>query len=258
MGIAVPGLVLLTVLALGSSRVRTSRPVAALVVFASPLAVQLMFSFQGSTFPWFRYTIAGVVLVGLLALSLGPAGVGTQVVAVALLVPGVVLTSSLTSDGSWGHLDVADTMPALAAALNGDSVKADTVVGVGAQIAREVDGIAGSVPGSVLCDTASCFAVVANAPRPEVFVVPPDRDYAPLVADPQEFGVRYLLVPNPDRSQFDSVLAEHPDIWDDGGDVADIVKEWGRDEDPRTNWRLYRVTDPRGEPPAAPDEELVG
>jgi hypothetical protein len=257
--IAAPAIVLLAVVALGSTRVTTRRVVAAVAVFGSPLAVQLLFSYQGSTFPWLRYAIGGVVLVAMLALTLAPAGLPLRVLGVAALVPGAVLTATLTSGGGYGHVDAERLRPAVEEVMEGHSPKYTSTMGSGATIATDVDALGDVEAGSVLCDAASCFAVLANAPRPEVYVIPADRDFEPLVADPARFGVRYLLVPSPGASNYDAVKASHPGIWEGEAEAAGrLVQEWGDAEDPRSHWRLYEVDDPVGRPSPHPDEELTG
>jgi hypothetical protein len=259
LSIVAPTVLLLTVVALGSTRVTTRRVAAALVVFGSPLGVQLLFSYQGSTFPWLRYTICGVVLAAMLVLTLAPTGLALRVLGVVALVPGIVLTAALTSGGEYGHVDAERLRPAVDQVLEGRSPKHASTMGSGATIAADVEALGDVEAGSVLCDAASCFAVLANAPRPEVYVIPADRDFEPLVADPARFGVRYLLVPSPGGSNYDAVTASHPGIWEGDAEAAGrLVREWGDDDDPRGHWRLYAVDDPVGRPSPHPDEELTG
>ncbi len=259
LSIAAPAIVLLTVVALGSTRVRTARVTAALVVLGAPLGVQLLFSYQGSTFPWLRYAIGGVLLVALLALTLAPTGAWLRWLGVAALVPGVVLTATLTTGGEYGHVDAERLLPAVRDVTEGHSPKYASTIGVGATVATDIDALADAEAGSVLCDAASCFAVLANAPRPEIYVIPADRDFQPLVADPGQFGVRYLLVPSPGASNYDAVKASHPGIWEGEAEGVDrLVREWGDEDEPRGHWRLYAVEDPVGAPSPRPDEELTG
>jgi hypothetical protein len=259
LAVAAPGLVLVAVLSLASSRSSTGRITAALVVLGAPLGVQLVFSYQGSTFPWFRYTIAGVVLAAMLALSLGRAGAGLRTLAVAALVPGVILSTALTWNGGYGNVDTGNTQPALAALGEGRSEKDETLLGAGAAVAADIDDMADVNPGAVLCDATSCFSVLINAPRPDVYVIPADRDFLPLVSDPARFGVRYLLTLSPEAANVDAVKAEHPGLWDGTGTpVARQIREWGDESEPRTHWRLFQVIDPEGEPSPRPDEELTG
>ena len=257
--IAAPALLVMLAVALGSSKVRSSRVVVALVVFGSPIAVQLLFSYQGSTFPWFRYAIGAVMLSAVLAMTLGPVALSGRVLGVVALVPGLVLTWQLTSDGDFGNIDAGRTIPAISEYLDGGNPKEDSIIGIGATIASEIDHLPDVAPGSIMCDAASCFGVLVNAPRPDLYVIPADRDFEPLVADPQQFGVRYLLVQNPASGTNDAVQNAHPGLWEDNGKgLATIVREWGEEDDAQSNWRLYQIAKPRGLPRPHPTEDLTG
>ncbi len=152
----------------------------------------------------------------------------------------------------------AKMLVALGDAASGGNPREDSLLGAGRRVAVSIDAMPDVVAGSVICDAASCFPVIANAPRPEVFVIPSDRDFEPLAADPQEFGVRYILLADPQGAGFDAIRANHPNIWErDGAPIASVVREWGEEGEP-THFRLYRVLDPKGEPRPEPDEDLVG
>jgi hypothetical protein len=97
--------------------------------------------------------------------------------------------------------------------------------------------------GSVLVDDFLGFVIVMTSNHPEQFVITPDRDFQPILADPAQAGVRYLLVP-PDRQlgSLDALNRAYPHLYDDGGGIATLVREFDDVSDLGTNWRLYSLT----------------
>lgn len=249
----------LAVVALAVAKASNRRVVAALAVFGTPVAVQIMFSYQGSTFPWFRYSISAVVLAGLLALVLGPTSAWLRWLAVAALVPGVILSTSVMRSGDLGTIDDVESLDQLEAVVDGSVDREESWLGQSQQIAADIDALGDIEPGAVICDASVCFAILANAPRPEAYVIPSDRDFQPIAANPGRFGVRYILLGGGGISGADAVVANFPGIWDaEGAPIAELVKEWGDEDNPRTNFRLLRIKDPKGDPRPEPSEELTG
>ena len=256
---AAPIVVVVALAAFAFTRASNRRAVAALAVFGTPIAVQVMFSYQGSTFPWFRYSISAVVLCGLLVLVLGPASSWVRWLAVALLVPGIVSSFAVMSSGDLGTIDDVDVISQLGAVRDGSVDRDASWLGRSQRIAADIDAMGEVDPGSVICDASVCFPILVNAPRPEVYVIPSDRDFQPMAANPGRFGVRYILLGNPAVSGADAVAAAFPGIWDaEGAPVAEVVAEWGDADHPRTNYRLLRIKDPLGDPRPTPSEELTG
>ena len=139
------------------------------------------------------------------------------------------------------------------------AVRSASFLGQAEQVAADIDRLPDAVAGSVICDAASCFPVLINAPRADVYAIPSDRDFERLAADPPEFGVRYVLLADPDRGVADAVRQNFPDLWeDDGAPISQLVREWGDDNNARSHYRLYRVNAPKGDPRAHPSEDLTG
>lgn len=255
---AAPAAALLGIVAFAATKVSNRRAVLALAVFATPIAVQVIFSYQGSTFPWFRYSISAVVLTGLLALLLGPAARWMRWLGVAALVPGVVMSTSVMFAGDLGSGDDTEVLERLQLVADGAGDRSDSWLEQTAVIAESIDAMPDAEPGAVICDASSCFSVLVNAPRPELFVIPSDRDFAPIAANPGRFGVRYILLGDPAGSGADAVAANFPGIWEaEGAPTAELVQEWGDDDEPRTHFRLLRIKEPKGEPRPEPTEELT-
>ena len=256
---AAPLVVVLALAAFAFARASNRRAVAALGVFGTPIAVQIMFSYQGSTFPWFRYSVSAVVLCGLLALVLGPASNWVRWLAVALLIPGIVSSFAVMRVGDLGTVDDVDVIQQLGAVRDGSVDRDASWFGRSQRIAADIDAMGDVEPGSVICDASVCFPILVNAPRPEVYVIPSDRDFQPMAANPGRFGVRYILLGNPAISGADAVATAFPGIWDaEGAPVAEVVREWGHADHPRTNYRLLRIKNPKGDPRPRPSEDLTG
>jgi hypothetical protein len=97
--------------------------------------------------------------------------------------------------------------------------------------------------GSVLVDDFLGFVIVMASNHPDEFVITPDRDFQPILADPAQAGVRYLLVP-PDRhlGSLDALNRAYPHLYDNGSGIATLVREFDDVSDLGTNWRLYSLT----------------
>ena len=95
--------------------------------------------------------------------------------------------------------------------------------------------------GSVVTDVAYSFAVVLASDRPKQFVITPDRDFTVALNDPGGYGVRFALVTSRQDSSADAVATRYPGIFDDGGGVSTLARQW--QDDSGFTWRLYRFDD---------------
>ena len=95
--------------------------------------------------------------------------------------------------------------------------------------------------GAVVTDVAYSFPIVLMADNPDVYTITTDRDFKDRLAAPRAGRVTHALITSPDISPADAIELRYPGIWDDGGGVATLVKEW---KDGRgLTWRLYRFDD---------------
>ena len=257
--VASPLLVVLAVMALWGTRRTCLRATVALAVLGSPLALQLLFAARGSTFPWLRYTVIAVVLAAALAMVIAsePPKRSVWVTGFALfaLVPGIFWTLNVVQTDQYASFDQTEAIEALSLGINGDSVdpmRSMTIMGQ--QVAEDIDARVDVEPGTVLMDQAG-IGVLPAAPRPNVYVVPSDRDFGPAVAAPEDFGVRYLLLL--ESSGADQLVSQFPDLWEGGGTgFAKQVAEWGDESAPKTHYRLFEVNDPDPTNRAQPDPEF--
>ena len=96
--------------------------------------------------------------------------------------------------------------------------------------------------GDVVVDTNTpCVSLVLmNMKHPHVFVVPSDRDWERRLADPVVFHSHYLLIPPPvGNSALDNVGRSYPGLYENGGRLAKLVKEYDTPSCPK--FRLYRL-----------------
>jgi len=259
--VAAPGLVLVSAFAVWSGRRAALRYASAAVVFASPVLLQLVFSFKGSTFAWFRYAVGAVFLLSLAALTLRNSSAFLRVLAVGAVAAGVVTSNVVTWRGDLGVTYDTQFVHPLVDVLHGSrDPKPTSVLGRGTEVATYVDGLPDAAPGAVLAEAASSFPVLLGAPRPEFYVITPDRDFEPIANDPPRFGVRYILLADPaGASAGDALHRNFPGLWSNQGTPfgpVSLVKEWGKASLPRLHYKLYRVSSPQGQPRAHPAEEF--
>jgi hypothetical protein len=258
--VAAPLLAVLVVVALRGSHRTVMRTTSALAVLGAPLALQLLFAARGSTFPWLRYVVVGVVLCAALAMVIAGSSTGrtrwyVRLAVLAALVPGIVWTTSVVSRDELAPFDQADAMESLAAGVRGESVDPTTSpLRIGQQVARDIDRLPDVEAGTVLMDQASNYVWGASE-RPNLYVVPQDRDFEPAVADPETFGIRYLLLIG--GSNADAVSAQFPTLWDGGQPgFATLVAEWGDEDLSTAHYRLFKLEDPDPRNRAKPDPEF--
>lgn len=100
--------------------------------------------------------------------------------------------------------------------------------------------------GSVLIDDFLGFGIVIGSDNGDQFVITSDRDFQPILADPEQSTVRYVLVPpNRDLGLLDAVNRAYPSMYENGAGFATLVKQFDDVSDLGTNWRLYRLTPAR-------------
>ena len=252
---------LLAVVWLGGRPARRAAVAASIV--GTPLLLQMLLSGRAATFPWFRYVICAVALTSLLAMvaSGGPAGAGGRTwlrpLAVAMLIPGLLLSWGVAISGDLGATDDRDMIDGLRTAVAGDRVpESQSIIERGRRVAADIGRRDDVVPGAVLTDTSSTFAVVSAAPTPEDYIIPSDRDFEPVAQAPATFGVRYVLLRLP-ASSGDAVVREHPGLASNQDAAFERVQVWGTDGDAAGQFVLYRVLNPTGEPRPSVDDGFI-
>lgn len=257
--VAAPLLIGLVLVVLWLGDRAATRAVAALAVLGAPVALQLLLATSGSTFPWFRYVGGAVALSVLLVLVIGGSAADhrhwLRPVALLALVPGVVVSTAVVRSGDLGSADDAALLRGVSAVLDGTTPSdRSSITARAQQVAADIDRRRDVVPGAVLTDTSSTFAVVAASPRPEAYLIPSDRDFEAVVADPATFGVRYLLLHGP-ATPGDAIVREYPRLWANAGaPVARLVQRWGSAGDRTGEYRLYAVDHPAPRTRPSPED----
>jgi hypothetical protein len=248
-------------------RRRDDRWLAIVAVFAPALAFLTAGYLTNTLFPWLRFFILavpmGALLLGLAigGLARGPDAphpdgrarrwLGTLVrgatiaaIVVAALLP-VPAAGMAMLDPTIAIEESRDLAGLLGAAPGSDDRPGADLrtFATEREIAGYLDGLHLSV-GAVLVDTFSGFAIVAQSADPRQFVITPDQDFRAVLADPQAFGVRYLLAPaRAGNGLLDALNVAYPTLWSDGAGFASPERTFeGRGGS--GEWALYRLATP--------------
>ena len=190
---------------------------------------------SGSSFGWLRFQIMavpwGLLMAGYVLGSLRD-GKGRAVI--RRVTAWVVLISTVAPLplAWWAVTDsrlAREERLALSVAQGGQYVMQE-------QVAAHLDSL--ELPeGSVITDVAYSFPIVLASRRPRQFVITPDRDFQDKLSDPVVGKVRYALVTDPLSSTADAVAIRFDGIYENGGGVATLEREWA--DSRGTRWRLY-------------------
>ena len=94
---------------------------------------------------------------------------------------------------------------------------------------------------SVLMDTFIGWDVWLNSANRKKFVITSDFDFVQVLNAPQQFGIQYILVSDPDEDgQADAINQRYPTLYRTGAGFATLVMTVPATGDDAT-WRLYRV-----------------
>jgi hypothetical protein len=227
---------------------RDARGLAPLAVAGAVLAFDLFAFLTGKSFGWLRFEIAVIPLAALSA---------------ALLV--ALLPSARWIRWTAGAVVIALLLPAFATTvltlLDRRLAREETEVLRGALLphhssVQELDGphrwepawaIASYIDhrsdirrGKVLTDAAFSFPVLLASRHTDKYVITPDEDFKPKLADPVTFGVTFLLVPNPESATFDALNVAYPNLFKGGYPGSHLEREW-KNAAGKPAWRLYRL-----------------
>jgi hypothetical protein len=81
--------------------------------------------------------------------------------------------------------------------------------------------------GSIVTDNSvACVPdIITTISQPKLFVIPNDRDFQKILADPLTFHARYILEPNPKSSPVTAPNIAYPTLWTSGAGFTKMVKE---------------------------------
>jgi hypothetical protein len=90
-------------------------------------------------------------------------------------------------------------------------------------------------------DATGCVAqIVVRGNQPKLFVIPNDRDFQRVLADPIVFHTRYLLVPDPGNDEPGQVNHLYPGLWKTGAGFTKMVHQF-KGQSACSAYRLFRV-----------------
>jgi hypothetical protein len=219
-------------------RRRDARVLAAAAVLGGILAFDEWAFLNGSSFGWLRFQFMAIPWGFLMAgYILGAVKVRNPMSKVKTATAWGMLVALLAPlPLAWGA--TLDPKLAREEALTIEAGRAGQYQ-VQAQVADYLDSL--NLPnGSVITDVAYSFPIVLASRNPHQFVITPDRDFTTMLEDPLAKGVKYALMTGPLAAQADALSRRFPDLFDNGGGIAKLDREWvdGRG----SQWRIYIFT----------------
>lgn len=246
---------------LATARAVTTRRIDPLVpvgAFGTVLMFAAWGQLSGSTFGWFRYFMAAIPMV--------------IVIALVLWTPPD--RSAQRTDSRWDRwgagllgASLLVGIPVTARALLDPEINAGatSIVGVaslvdpvryppGQQVDRRVGNDdrlvaayldAKALPrGSVLLDTFQTWWLWLSSDNLKQFVITSDYDFPSVLNRPWESGVRYIVLTNPATNvAVDAITRRYPTLWDDGAGLGHLVFS-APGPDGRERYRVYRLAEP--------------
>jgi len=232
-------------------------PLVPVVVFGATLTFAAVAQNHSLTFGWFRFYLLAIPMVICVGLACWQATTRTQVTSAALVAASLVVAIPVTTplivnrDIAYGQLEAGfDSLVDPAGHPPGEDPARRRLISERA-LARWFDGKA--LPeGSVLMDTFLTWGIWLSSERPEQFVITSDYDFVAALNRPWDFGIRYIVVTNPERNVPDAINRRYPALWAEGAQIASLTYTAdGPTPDPM--FRVYRTT---GRPPAPPSATI--
>jgi hypothetical protein len=93
----------------------------------------------------------------------------------------------------------------------------------------------------VVDNSAGCIPMmIVTSGQPKLFVIPNDRDFQRILADPITFHVRYILEPDPASVPVSAPNITYPNLWSSGAGFTKMVHQFAA-RGPCAQFRLFRV-----------------
>jgi hypothetical protein len=228
------------------------RILAPLAVLGGAMAFDMLAYLDNTVFSWFRFYIATVpiqvLLVGSLVAALqnphrasadagtgarsprsGPRTLGT-LAGVCLIIVVMVPAAYTTAKGMLNPSIAREESQDLGFIFHAHPTTADKqwqarrpqILAIGSYFA----GL--HLPnGDVVVDnSAGCIPeVITTISQPKLFVIPNDRDFQRILADPITFHVHYILEPNPAQVPISATNIQYPRLWDTGAGFTKMVHQ---------------------------------
>ena len=96
--------------------------------------------------------------------------------------------------------------------------------------------------GDVIVDNSTgCVPMlIATSSQPKLFVIPNDRDFQRILADPITFHTYYILEPNPATTPVSAPNLLYPNLWNTGSEFTKLVHQFPA-RGPCPEYRLFHV-----------------
>ncbi|ORA45118.1 hypothetical protein BST22_23950 [Mycolicibacterium chubuense] len=241
---------------------RRAVPLIPVVVFGATLAFAAVAQHQSMTFGWFRFYLLAIPLVICVGLACWQTQTATRAVAAALVTASVVVAIPVTTplivdqDIAYGQLEagLVSLVDPLAHPPGEDPARRRLISE--RRLAQWFD--AKNLPeGSVLMDTFLTWGIWLSSEHPKQFVITSDYDFVAALNRPWDFGIRYIVVTNPERNVPDAINRRYPTLWADGADIAAVTLS-ADGPTPDEMFRVYRTTGRPVAPPSATIRQAGG
>jgi hypothetical protein len=252
LGIAV---ILATARAVSTRRIDPLVPIGA---FGTVLMFAGWGQLSGSTFGWFRYFMAAIPMVIVIALVFwtpptrpaAPADTrwrrcGAALLGASLLV-GIPVTAKALLDPeiNLGATSVIGVASLVDPARYPPDKQVDRRVGIDDRLVAAYLDAKALPRGSVLLDTFQTWWLWLSSENLKQFVITSDYDFPSVLNRPWESGVRYIVLTNPATNvAVDAITRRYPTLWDDGAGLGYLVFS-APGPDGRERYRVYQLVEP--------------
>jgi hypothetical protein len=168
-------------------------------------------------------------------------GIAATIVTALLIVPSLVTTTATMANPAIGVQESSLLGPIFHKHLTaGDRTLDATYPDI-----RTISAYLGDLKlpnGSIVVDNfTSCVPdIITNISQPKLFVIPNDRDFQKVVADPLTFHARFILEANPAQAPVTAVNISYPTLWKTGAGFTKLFHQIpARGDCPQ--FRLFRV-----------------
>ena len=250
----------LIVAAAQSLWIRRIDPLVAVGGFGAVLAFAAWGQYTGSTFGWFRYFMAAIPMVIVIALVLwSPTDpvrgrwrvdtpwtrLGAAMLGMSLFI-GIPVTSTslLDPDINVGATSLLGVASLVAPDRYPPEQRFDRRVGIDDRlVAGYLD--AKELPArTVLLDTFQTWWLWLSSDNLKQFVITSDYDFVSALNRPWESGIRYVVLTNPATNvAVDAITKRYPTMWDEGAGMGVLVFS-APGPDGQERYRVYRLAEP--------------
>ena len=240
----IPGAFLLVVRAL-DGRFARANTASLVLLLAMPFAFNVPFVYDGTSFGWLRYFMYPLLVAagwGLYEVYVS----GRRGRAAALVIAGWVFSVPVIlwamSDYDFGRQE-APQVRAVASGATADQTVFYNIIGQAPPIPGYLEREIFAKGEKVAVDSFAGWPISAQISPEHLrhdLIMTPDRGFQDVLAEPDDNGVRYFLVPDPEKVPQDTILRKFPRIWD-GEDPAFKLVETFPEAGQRQEWRLYEL-----------------